>query len=253
LGVLVVLALGTFVHLFSASGAIEAAATANAEVAVDGVDNNEFGIGPDNIGTRVAVEGLGDGYLRYFGKHRNKGNVVAGVELDLKVGNMNGSRGMHEYFKCEEKHGVLADPKDVSIVPESYGSEGAAVEAMPAELPFEAHVDLYVGGESDAVGEPTYTELPVAGSEETMYAESPAAGSEETMNAESPAAYREETMCADLPSGGEVRPSRSAEKLNNEAPPTYQELIRAAVPNDFDNVYFDVSPAQLNPSGESAV
>ena len=61
-----------------------------------------------DVGICVAVLGYDcPGTLRFFGKHAIKSGMRCGVELDLPIGNNNGSIAGHAYFVSEDKRGVL--------------------------------------------------------------------------------------------------------------------------------------------------
>ena len=66
----------------------------------------------DNLGQRVAVAGVGEGTLRFFGTMRD-GQQRCGVELDSPVGTCNGSEKGTAYFSCKDKHGLFVDPRKV--------------------------------------------------------------------------------------------------------------------------------------------
>jgi hypothetical protein len=92
----------------------------------------EFNIGPNDVGSRVGLEEFGgDGRLQYLGKHRETGVPVAGVELDMELGNLEGN---------EEQHGILVDPKSITLIPKSVSAIDANVDADTAEVVF---VDAY--------------------------------------------------------------------------------------------------------------
>jgi len=71
-----------------------------------------------DVGKRVVVSGLGEGYLRFFGPIRT-GLTQAGVELDSPVGDNNGSEKGVSYFSCKDKYGVFLDPRKVIPVDSS--------------------------------------------------------------------------------------------------------------------------------------
>ena len=57
----------------------------------------------------------GKGYVRFIGKHRIKGQLRVGVELDEPLGRNNGSVDGYQYFDslCAPQHGVLVIPRKV--------------------------------------------------------------------------------------------------------------------------------------------
>jgi len=73
----------------------------------------------NHVGLRVTVQKFGVGTLRFFGPHHRDGKNRCGVELDEAIGINNGTMGEHFYFQCEAKHGVLVDPRIVTLMPHS--------------------------------------------------------------------------------------------------------------------------------------
>lgn len=67
-----------------------------------------------HVGQRVFVRGFGTGTLRFLGPHHLLSTIRCGVELDAPCGLNNGVVGGHEYFTCDDKHGVLCDPRMVT-------------------------------------------------------------------------------------------------------------------------------------------
>lgn len=73
---------------------------------------NEVLVSKDAVGKRVAVAGVGEGTLRFFGTMRD-GQQRCGVELDFPVGTTNGTDKGTSYFACKDKHGLFVDPRKV--------------------------------------------------------------------------------------------------------------------------------------------
>eukprot|EP00050_Salpingoeca_kvevrii_P007735 m.298238 g.298238 ORF g.298238 m.298238 type:complete len:1104 (-) comp13814_c0_seq1:278-3589(-) len=106
-----------------------------------------------SVGKRVSVVGYdGFGILRFLGKHHQQGSDRAGVELDRPMGRNNGTVGGHEYFKCEDSHGVLCIPAKVTVLPEGYVFE----ESKTAEEP---ETDKWVFADGDAGADTNADEL----------------------------------------------------------------------------------------------
>ena len=57
----------------------------------------------------------GEGVLRFFGDHKEKGGLRCGVKLNSSIGKNNGTVGGHQYFDCKENYGVLVAPGKVSL------------------------------------------------------------------------------------------------------------------------------------------
>ena len=77
-----------------------------------------------HIGKRVLVKDVGtegnieEGTLAFYGPHKTKHGRRAGVILDVPLGKNNGTIKKHKYFECRPKHGLLVDPKLVTLVPD---------------------------------------------------------------------------------------------------------------------------------------
>jgi len=56
------------------------------------------------------------GTIRFVGNHHAKGDPKVLVELEQPLGRNNGVIGGHTYYACNEKHGVLCNPMDVTIL-----------------------------------------------------------------------------------------------------------------------------------------
>uniref|UniRef100_A0AAY4EYJ1 CAP-Gly domain-containing protein n=1 Tax=Denticeps clupeoides TaxID=299321 RepID=A0AAY4EYJ1_9TELE len=69
------------------------------------------------IGDRVLVYRSKPGVLKYKGETTFASGVWAGVALDLRNGNHNGTFKGVQYFKCDENCGVLVKAEDVSYFP----------------------------------------------------------------------------------------------------------------------------------------
>eukprot|EP00038_Savillea_parva_P026045 m.50999 g.50999 ORF g.50999 m.50999 type:complete len:1039 (+) comp7277_c0_seq1:326-3442(+) len=99
-------------------------------------------VGPNDVGKRVAVHGYEcHGYLRFFGPSANgtfAGNRC-GVELDEPFGVNNGTAGDHEYFVCEEGHGVMERCDKVTVLLDQTAppprSRPVAAVVVPPPLP----------------------------------------------------------------------------------------------------------------------
>jgi len=83
------------------------------------------------VGERVAVEGLGQGTVRFVGAHHTKEKKRVGVELDTATGTSKGKFGGHRYFKCEAKgkRAVLVAPKKVTKVDKDTGTKPKGTKA----------------------------------------------------------------------------------------------------------------------------
>ena len=69
-----------------------------------------------DVGRRVRVFGYScGGVLRFYGPHAVKKLPRCGVELDEPLGKNNGTVAGHKYFKCRPNHGILCDPRKVSM------------------------------------------------------------------------------------------------------------------------------------------
>jgi len=91
------------------------------------------------VGYRVTVRRKGSGTVRYVGPHHEDGTDRIGVELDEPRGPHNGTLKGHQYFTCEEKHGTLARPKNVSLYMASteagpIGAHGLVVDSTEHEV-----------------------------------------------------------------------------------------------------------------------
>lgn len=64
----------------------------------------------------VEVQGFGIGILRYYGPHKIKPGLRCGVELPTPTGRNNGTVSDFTYFICPENHGILVDPRLVTVV-----------------------------------------------------------------------------------------------------------------------------------------
>ena len=68
-----------------------------------------------DVGARVTVVGYDcPGTLRFFGKHAIKSGVRCGIDLDLPIGNNDGSIAGHVYFVAGDKRGVLVSVDKVA-------------------------------------------------------------------------------------------------------------------------------------------
>jgi len=72
------------------------------------------------IGSRVSVEGKGEGKLAYYGTTKaSKGEKKCGVALDEANGKHDGMVNGQRYFKCTSGHGVLTSPDNITILTDS--------------------------------------------------------------------------------------------------------------------------------------
>ena len=71
------------------------------------IDEQKDNVGPEHVGHRIYVLGIGWGLLRYYGLHARKPGMRCGVELDSDNGKNNGSIDGYWYFSCPERHGLL--------------------------------------------------------------------------------------------------------------------------------------------------
>ncbi|XP_028852381.1 uncharacterized protein LOC114799730 isoform X2 [Denticeps clupeoides] len=75
------------------------------------------------IGDRVLVYRSKPGVLKYKGETTFASGVWAGVALDLRNGNHNGTFKGVQYFKCDENCGVLVKAEDVSYLHRDQGTD----------------------------------------------------------------------------------------------------------------------------------
>lgn len=66
------------------------------------------------------------GVLRFFGRHKENGELRAGIELDVPIGKNNGTVGGNHYFTCADKHGFLCHPRFVIRVSDAIAAGIAA-------------------------------------------------------------------------------------------------------------------------------
>jgi len=94
----------------------------------------------DDVGSRVTVDEVGKGVLRFVGNHHENSKARLGVDLDEPNGKMGGSLKGNKYFSCEDKHGVLTVPKKVKklaaddTMPVKPGEEVAATVATEDDV-----------------------------------------------------------------------------------------------------------------------
>jgi len=128
----------------------------------------------DDIGATVSVRDYdGVGTLLFFGMHVEKGKLRCGIAMKDAVGKNNGTVGGHQYFDCEDKHGVLCEVKKVLVI--EGGVSGnvdvaplvaepkAKAEAEPEPVPepeaAAAAADGAADGDGDGDGELAATRL----------------------------------------------------------------------------------------------
>jgi len=68
----------------------------------------------DDMGSRVVVNGFGQGVVRFVGIHAGNSRPYIGVELDEPNGKHDGTSKGRSYFKCKPLHGVFAPPRQVT-------------------------------------------------------------------------------------------------------------------------------------------
>lgn len=85
-----------------------------------------------DVGKKCTVEGLGNGIIRFLGKHHAKGFNRAGIELDGPRGKHDGTVDGHTYFKCKPNHGVLMKLDKVKVLPGQNGpNQNASMKGGP--------------------------------------------------------------------------------------------------------------------------
>ena len=91
--------------------------------------------------TKVMVLDRGEGVVMFVGMHVVQNLPRIGVMLNEPAGLNNGTIGGHQYFKCEESHGVLVDPskvknisKEMTFAKASPAATTAPSATMPASV-----------------------------------------------------------------------------------------------------------------------
>ena len=71
----------------------------------------------DSVGKRVIVDGYeSNGTIAFVGPHHVDTHTRVGVVLDTKIGLNDGTVKGHQYFECENGHGVIVVPYKVHLV-----------------------------------------------------------------------------------------------------------------------------------------
>ena len=65
---------------------------------------------------KVEVAGKGTGRVKFIGPDHRTGELKVGVRLFKPDGKNNGTVAGHKYFKCEDHHGILTKPENVTLV-----------------------------------------------------------------------------------------------------------------------------------------
>eukprot|EP00047_Mylnosiga_fluctuans_P022108 m.113740 g.113740 ORF g.113740 m.113740 type:complete len:773 (+) comp9141_c2_seq1:79-2397(+) len=103
-----------------------------------------------HVGHRCTVEGYGAGKILFVGPHAKDSKPRVGVRLDEAKGLNNGTAGGHKYFECEDKHGVLADPRLITLLAGQPASAAAASDDSAAKAKAEAEAKAKADAEAKA-------------------------------------------------------------------------------------------------------
>lgn len=77
----------------------------------------------EHVDKRVRVTGYRDhgpldGAMLFYGPHKTNPGYRSGVELDLPLGKHDGFLNDHRYFTCKPNHGIMVDPRKVTLLHE---------------------------------------------------------------------------------------------------------------------------------------
>jgi hypothetical protein len=83
----------------------------------------------NKIGARVGVVGYDEiGTLVFYGERIGGGGKRCGIVFDAPIGKNNGTIKGHEYFSCEDKHGILTIPSKIVFTDETEAKNEVIVD-----------------------------------------------------------------------------------------------------------------------------